>query len=252
MINVILSGCNGNMGKMISAAVRNRNNVQIVAGFDKNVTIGDSYPVFSKAAECKVSADVIIDFSHPSVLEPLLDYAVTNQLPVVIATTGLSTDQIGRIKQAARQIPIFYTANMSLGINLMVELAQKAAKLLSADFDIEIIEKHHNQKIDAPSGTALMLADAMSESVNFVPAYVFDRHSRRMKRDHKEIGIHTVRGGTIVGEHEVIFAGKDEVLSISHSANSKEVFATGSINAAIFLTGQKPGLYSMRDMIAMS
>lgn len=250
MKRIILSGCNGKMGQMVAACVKDRSDCTIVAGID--ITGNNSrnaFPVFTKPAECEVDADVIIDFSHPSTLAPLLAYAVERHIPAVIATTGLSSDQIERIQQTSKQVPLFFTANMSLGINLLAELAKKAAEVFGGQFDIEIIEKHHNQKIDAPSGTALMLADAVSEVLPETPQYIYDRHAVRKKRSSNEIGLHAVRGGTIVGEHEIIFAGRDEVLTLSHSAASKEVFAVGSINAALFLCDQPNGLYNMGHII---
>lgn len=250
MKRVILSGCNGNMGKTITQCMRTRDDCTIVAGIDLHTEIECGFPVFSNVADCNVEADVLVDFSHPAALSSLLNYAVEKNLPFVIATTGISGDGVEKIKAASEKIPIFFTANMSIGVNLMVELAKKAASILqNKNFDIEIIEKHHNQKIDAPSGTALMLADAISAAVAQKPQYVYDRHSVRKKREPNEIGIHSVRGGTIAGEHEVLFAGEDEILSISHTATSKKVFAVGAINAAMFLTKQTPGLYNMADMI---
>ena len=250
MKRIILSGCNGKMGQMVAACVKDRSDCTIVAGID--ITGNNSrnaFPVFTKPAECEVDADVIIDFSHPSTLAPLLAYAVERHIPAVIATTGLSSDQIEQIQQTSKQVPLFFTANMSLGVNLLAELAKKAAEVFGGQFDIEIIEKHHNQKVDAPSGTALMIADAINETLDDRCHYMYDRHAVRKKRDHNEIGIHAVRGGTIVGEHEVIFAGRDEILRVSHSAMSKEIFATGSINAARFLAGREPGLYDMGDIV---
>ena len=196
-----------------------------------------------------INPDVIIDFSHPSVLNELLDYCLTNRVALVIATTGYSQEQISKIHQAAKEIPLFFTANMSIGVNLIAELAKKATSVLGGQFDIEIIEKHHNQKIDAPSGTAIMLADAINEELNNEYSYTYDRHSIREKRTNKEIGLHAVRGGTIVGDHDIIFAGRDEVITLSHHAASKEVFAVGAVNAAIFLKGKEPGLYNMKDLI---
>jgi len=192
---------------------------------------------------------VIIDFSHPSCIIPLLNYAKKTKTPAVICTTGLADEQLAAVNAAAQEIPVFFSANMSLGVNLMAELCKKAAALLGADFDVEIIEKHHNQKIDAPSGTALMLADAVASALPHPSLYEYDRHSRRQKRDKNEIGIHAVRGGTIVGEHEVIFAGRDEVLTISHSAASKEIFAVGAVNAAVFLAEQPAGMYNMGSLV---
>lgn len=249
MTRIILSGCNGVMGRVISASIRERGDCTIVAGIDKNTDMNEGFHVFEKAGECSVPADVIIDFSHPLALDSLLAKAIERELPVVIATTGLGGGQIEQIHAAAKKIPVFFSFNMSLGVNLMVELAKTAARVLGSDFDIEIIEKHHNKKIDAPSGTALMLADGVSTVFADEPQYTYNRHSQRKPRSKSEIGIHSVRGGTIVGEHEIVFAGKDEIVTISHSARSKQVFATGAINAAIFLAGQKPGLYNMADLI---
>ncbi|MBE6907193.1 MAG: 4-hydroxy-tetrahydrodipicolinate reductase [Ruminococcaceae bacterium] len=249
MKRILLSGCNGKMGRMITACVRERNDCTIVAGIDISGTVLDAYPVFTSLAECSVESDVIIDFSHPSALGPLLEYAVSAHVPAVIATTGLSAAQIALIHEKSKEVPLFFTFNMSLGVNLLAQLAKKAASVLGDQFDIEIIEKHHNQKIDAPSGTALMLADAVSSALANEPQYIYDRHAIRKKRSKDEIGIHSVRGGTIVGEHEVIFAGRDEVITLSHSAASKEVFAVGSINAALFLCDQENGLYDMGNLV---
>lgn len=249
MKRILLSGCNGKMGRMISSCVRDRDDCMIVAGIDVSGTVLDAYPVFTKISECSVDADVIIDFSHPSALEPLMAYAVNKHMPAVIATTGLSSEQITLIHEKAKEVPLFFTFNMSLGVNLLAQLAKKAAAVLGNQFDMEIIEMHHNQKIDAPSGTALMLADAISSAMEIEPQYIYDRHAIRKKRSKNEIGIHSVRGGTIVGEHEVIFAGRDEVIKLSHSASSKEVFAVGSINAALFLCDKENGLYDMGDLV---
>lgn len=249
MTRLILSGANGTMGRVIAASVHERNDCSVVAGIDPNTEMADGFHVFANPGDCKAGADVIIDFSHPLALEGLLDIAIKRELPIVVATTGLSSAQIGQIHKAAEKIPVFFSFNMSLGINLMVELAKTASRVLGNDFDIEIIEKHHSKKIDAPSGTAVMLADGISSVLSEEPQYVYDRHSQRKPRGKNEIGMHSVRGGTIVGEHEVIFAGKDEIVTIIHSARSKQVFATGAINAAIFLAKQPAGLYSMSDLI---
>ena len=249
MKRILLSGCNGKMGRNIAACVRERNDCTIVAGIDISGTVLDAFPVFTSPAECSVEADVIIDFSHPNALSALLDYAILHKLPAVIATTGLSSSQIDAIHAAAEKIPVFFTANMSLGVNLLAELAKKAVAVLGDQFDIEIIEKHHNKKIDAPSGTALMLADEINDALGGKKEYVFDRHSVSKRREPKEIGIQSIRGGTIVGEHEILFAGPDELISIKHTAMSKEIFATGAINAALFIARQPNGLYSMKEMI---
>jgi 4-hydroxy-tetrahydrodipicolinate reductase len=249
MIRIILSGCNGKMGRVITQCAAMRDDCAVVAGIDVDPAMNSGYPVFSEPAACNVEGDVVVDFSHPSALSGLLAFARGRELPVVVATTGLSETQVVEIRAAAAVVPVFYSANMSLGVNLMRELARLAAKVLGGSFDIEIVEKHHNQKIDAPSGTALMLADTIGGVLLEPPVYVYDRHTGRGKRTRAEIGIHAVRGGTITGEHDVIFAGRDEVLTISHSASSKEVFATGSLSAALFLKDKPAGLYDMADLI---
>ena len=216
--------------------------------FDLRTDLNTTYPVFSKAGRLvTVAGDVIIDFSHPSVLSPLLHFALEKKLPVVLCTTGYTKEQVEELKAASQEIPgiLFFLGYVPPVVDLLIELAKKAAQILGDQFDIEIIEKHHNQKIDAPSGTALMIADAISEAEDREMHYVYDRHSQRKKRDKNEIGLHAVRGGTIVGEHEVIFAGHHEVITISHSAQTKEVFATGSINAAVYLANQPKGLCNM-------
>lgn len=249
MIKIILNGCNGKMGQVISKIISENSNFTIAAGIDINTYTKNPYPVYTDFSSCREDADVIIDFSHPSSLSGLLDFAKKRALPVVIATTGLSPVQKKEIEEASADIPIFFSANMSLGVNLITELAKKAAAVLKDSFDIEIIEKHHNQKIDAPSGTALAIADALSDVMTNPAEFVYDRHSTRTKRRKNEIGIHAVRGGTIVGEHEVIFAGLDEVIEIKHSAASKEIFAVGAVKAAEFLFGKDAGMYSMKDLI---
>lgn len=249
MKRIILSGCNGTMGKVVAKSVETREDCAIVGGFDRKSDCTNIFPVFTDFDKVDVECDVIIDFSHPSRIDALLDFAVKNKKPLVIATTGLSDIQIEKINTASKQVPVFFTANMSLGVNLLVELAKKATAVLGNQFDIEIIEKHHNKKIDAPSGTALMIADNISSVLSQKPEYVYDRQCKREKRSKNEIGLHSVRGGTIVGEHEVIFAGPDEILSITHTAMSKEIFATGAINAAIYICDKKQGLYSMKDLI---
>lgn len=238
------------MGHVISRLAEADEKVKITAGFDLNTAQTFDYEVFSNPAEYGGIADVIIDFSHPSALNCLLQFAVDRKIPAVIATTGLSAEQIEQLHEASKQIPIFFSANMSLGINLLIDLVKRAAKLLEDSFDIEIIEKHHNQKIDAPSGTALAIADSINEVLSQPYQYVYDRHSVRKKRDKKEIGIHAVRGGTIVGEHEVLFAGTDEMVTISHTATSKEIFAQGSLKAAKFLADKEPGMYDMNSMLS--
>lgn len=250
LTRLILSGCNGKMGRVITACVAERCDCQIVAGFDINTESHAGFPVYANPANCSIEADALIDFSHPSALNGVLHYVKEHRMPAVIATTGLSQEQVASIREASKVIPTFFSANMSLGINLLLDLLKKAAAILGNDFDVEILEKHHNQKLDAPSGTALMLADAVKEGLDYEPKYVYDRHSVRQKRDNAEIGFSSVRGGTIVGEHDVIFAGHDEIITLSHTAMSKEIFAVGAINAALFLTGQPAGFYNMSDLIA--
>lgn len=249
MINIILYGCGGKMGRTVAQLVQEKPDCQIVAGVDVNVCESTDFPVYHEIKSVEESADVIIDFSHPSSLSGILAYCRAHHMAAVLCTTGYSDQQAAEIKEAAQTVPLFYSRNMSLGINLLIELAKKAEQVLGEDFDVEIIEKHHNQKIDAPSGTALMIADAINETRENTMKYTYDRHSRRMKRDKSEIGLHAVRGGTIVGEHEVIFAGPHEMLSLSHSAQSKELFASGAVNAALFMHGKPAGLYDMSDLV---
>lgn len=249
MTNIVICGANGKMGQTIYRCVRDRDDCKIIGGVDLNTEKYTDFPIYSSVSELPEKPDVIIDYSHPSCLSSLLEYCKTNGTPVVLATTGYSDEQISEIKKAASQIPVFFSWNMSLGINLLVELAKKATAILGDKFDIEIVEKHHNQKIDAPSGTALMIANAINETRNNEMNYVYDRHSQRKKREDNEIGIHSVRGGTIVGVHEVLFAGNDETITISHSAASKTVFAEGSVNAAIFIKNKEAGLYDMNSII---
>ena len=249
LTKIAISGCCGKMGRVVADIIASREDAEVVAGIDKVPSLDAKFLVVSSPTLLPKAPDVIIDFSHPSALEGLLSYAKTNNTALVLASTGFSQEDIARIRSASGEIPIFFTANMSIGINLLCELAKKAYSVLGGQFDIEIVEKHHNQKIDAPSGTAIMLAEAISQSAGDSYSYTYDRHSVRKKREHNEIGIHSVRGGTIVGEHEIIFAGRDEIISLSHSAMSKEVFAVGAVNAAIFINGRPAGLYSMSDML---
>ena len=249
MTNIVICGANGKMGQTIYRCVKDRDDCKIIGGVDLNTEKYADFPIYSSVSELPEKPDVIIDYSHPSCLSSLLEYCKTNGTPVVLATTGYSDEQISEIKKAASQIPVFFSWNMSLGINLLVELAKKATAILGDRFDIEIVEKHHKQKIDAPSGTALMIANAINETRNNEMNYVYDRHSQRKKREDNEIGIHSVRGGTIVGVHEVLFAGNDETITISHSAASKTVFAEGSVNAAIFIRNKEAGLYDMNSII---
>ncbi|MCH5300557.1 MAG: 4-hydroxy-tetrahydrodipicolinate reductase [Ruminococcus sp.] len=250
MVKILLTGCCGKMGHAITKAVSEREDCKIVCGVDVYNDNSYDYAVHDCFSEVTESIDVIIDFSNPGALSGMLEYIKKNKTPAVICTTGYSKEQVETIKEISKETAIFYSGNMSLGINLLIEISKQAAKVLGESFDIEIVEKHHNLKLDAPSGTALMIADGISTELSQEPQYVYDRHSYRRKRSKNEIGIHAVRGGTIVGEHEVIFAGHDEVVTISHQAQSKEVFAIGSINAAVFLSEQKPGMYDMSDLLS--
>ncbi len=250
MTNIAICGACGKMGRVIADIISDRKDCRTLAGIDKAAVQYADFPVVTLPCELPEKPDVIIDFSHPSSLDDLLEYAKTNGVPIVVATTGYTDEQIMKIKMAAQSIPVFFTFNMSLGINLLAELAAKAAAVLGGQFDIEIIEKHHNQKIDAPSGTAIMLGDSINNVLEEKCSYVYDRHSVRAKRAKNEIGMHSVRGGTIVGEHEIIFAGRDEVVTLKHEAYSKSVFAVGAVNAAVFLSGKPAGLYAMNDMLA--
>ena len=249
MIKILLSGCCGAMGKTVTQATAMGTQYTVVAGIDRAVTDEFHFPVFTQFDEVNVDFDVIIDFSNPKTLPALLSYIKKTHKPVVIATTGFSQEQICDINDSADTAPIFFSANMSLGVSLLKELAITAAKVLGDPFDIEIIEKHHNQKVDAPSGTALLLANAISASLPHDSKYVYDRHSSRVKRENHEIGMHSVRGGTIVGEHDVIFAGQDEVITLSHTAYSKVIFAKGALSAAGFLASCDNGLYDMSNLV---
>ena len=251
MVKIIMHGCCGHMGQVISDLVEKDTNAEIVAGIDVTDKGNTSYPVFTDIHECKTEADVLIDFSSAKAADALLDYCVERSLPVVLCTTGLSEEQLAKVEETAKKIPVLKSANMSLGINTLMKLIQDAAKVLAtAGFDMEIVEKHHKHKLDAPSGTALALADSMNEALGNAYHYTYDRSDRREERDPKEIGISAVRGGNIVGEHEVIFAGTDEVIEFKHTAYSKAVFGKGAVQAAKFLAGREPGLYDMQDVIA--
>ncbi len=249
-VKILISGANGKMGHAVAAAVSGREDCVVSAGVDLYTKQYANFPIFEKLSDVTEKPDVVIDFSNPAILDDLLDYCMMNGVPCVLATTGYNEEQIAKIRKAANSIPVFFSFNMSLGINLLVQLAKKAVSILGGQFDIEIVEKHHNQKIDAPSGTAIMLADAINEELDNQYHYVYDRHSKRQKREAKEIGMHAIRGGTIVGEHDIIFAGHDEVITLSHSAASKEVFAVGAVNAAVFLAKQDAGMYDMSHLMA--
>lgn len=249
MINVLLSGAGGNMGQVITKLSREKDDIRVAVGYDVRKEQGYPYPVYDNLNDITEDFDVIIDFSHPNAFDGLLAYGVEKKKPLVMATTGLSQEQSTALVDASKKIPIFRSANMSLGINLLVDLVKKSSLVLGDYFDIEIIEKHHNQKVDAPSGTAYLIADSINSVFENEREYVFERKTKTSKRDKKEIGIHAVRGGTIVGEHSVIFAGKDEILEIKHTACSKEIFAVGAIKAACFIAGKTPGMYSMTDLV---
>lgn len=250
MVKVIMNGCNGKMGQTITGLIAQDDEIEIVAGIDPYDGIKNTYPVFKDINECDVKADALIDFTTASAADALIDYCAAKKLPCVLCTTGLSKEQLDKVESASKEVAILKSANMSLGINVLLKLLKDAAAVLApAGFDIEIVEKHHNQKLDAPSGTALALADSINEEFNNNYCYVYDRSTRREKRAQKEIGISAVRGGTIVGDHDVIFAGPDEVITFSHRAYSKAVFGKGAIEAAKFLAGKPAGLYDMKDVI---
>ena len=246
-----MHGCNGRMGQMIAGLLREDAEAEIVAGVDTFDGVSNPFPVFARIEDCDVEADVAIDFSNAGAVDGLLDYCTAKKLPVVLCTTGLSGEQLEKVERAAKETAVLKSANMSLGVNLLLKLVAQAARVLAASgFDMEIVEKHHNQKMDAPSGTALALAEAMNGALENAYHYTYDRSQRREKRDALEIGISAVRGGSIVGEHDVIFAGKDEVVTISHTAYSKAIFAKGAVAAAKFLAGKEAGRYTMADVIS--
>ena len=250
MVKIIMHGCCGHMGQVISDLAAKDAEAEIVAGIDISDKGNTTYPVFTDIDACDVEADVIIDFAAAVAVDKLLDYGVRTQTPIVLCTTGLSDEQLAKVKECSAKVAILKSANMSLGINTLMKLLKDAAKVFSpAGYDIEIVEKHHNQKVDAPSGTALALADSINEACNEQYEYVYDRSQVRKKRDKKELGISAVRGGTIVGEHEVIFAGIDEVIEFKHTAYSKSVFAKGAVEAGKFLKGKPAGMYDMADVI---
>ena len=250
MVRMIMHGCNGAMGQVISGIVAAQDDIQIVAGIDVNPVQKNDYPVFAALEDCDVEADVIVDFTAAAAVDHLLDYCAQTKMPVVLCSTGLSEAQIQKVKNVAGETAVLRSANMSLGVNLLLKLVKEAAQVLAAaDFDIEIVEKHHNKKLDAPSGTAIALADSINEAMDNQYHYVFDRSTRHERRDKKEMGISAVRGGSIVGVHDVIFAGQDEVITFNHTAYSKAIFAKGAVAAAKFLAGKPAGLYTMADVI---
>ena len=250
MVKIIMHGCNGHMGQVISGIVEKDPDAEIVAGIDIADQGKNSYPVFTDIDACQVEADAIIDFSSAKATDKLLEYSAARQIPVVLCSTGLSQEQLAKVEETSRKVAVLKSANMSLGINTLLKLVQDAAKVLAAaGFDMEIVEKHHRLKLDAPSGTALALADSINEAMDNQYQYVYDRSQKREKRDDKEIGISAVRGGTIVGEHEIIFAGQDEVIEFKHTAYSKAIFGKGAVEAAKFLAGKPAGRYDMSDVI---
>ncbi len=250
MVKMIMHGCNGKMGQVISAICREDEGIEIVAGVDPYQGIQNPYPVFPTIDECTVKADVVVDFAAAPAVDSLLAYCTAHKLPLVLCTTGLTEEQLKKVEEAGKEVAVLKSANMSLGINVLLDALQKVANVLApAGFDMEIVEKHHNQKVDAPSGTALALADAINGALGNEYQYCYDRTKERKKREKKEIGIQAVRGGSIVGEHEVIFAGLDEVIEIKHTAYSKGIFGKGAVEAAKFLAGKPAGKYGMEDVI---
>lgn len=250
MPRIIVSGCNGHMGQTVVSICAQKDDMEIVAGFNRTPVKKNDFPVYADPMEYAGPADVIVDFSNPDSLDGLLNYATKRRIPIVLCTTGYSEDQTAAIKAASEKTPVFRSGNMSLGINLLMGLVKKAAAVLGEGFDVEILEKHHKRKVDAPSGTAIMLADAAASVLPYEARYVYDRQSVRHKRERNEIGISSIRGGSIVGEHEVIFAGPDELVTLSHAAQSRDVFAQGAVTAARFMAGiKKPGYYTMDDVL---
>lgn len=249
-MKVILNGCNGSMGQVVAQVIKRQEDIEVVAGIDRYPEAkSNDFPVYKSFSELNLRGDLIMDFSRPEALGDMLKYAVGTGTPILIATTGHDERAKKSIEEAAEMIPIFMSSNLSLGINLLIKLAKQAAAFLGDAFDIEIIEKHHNKKVDAPSGTAITIARNINEVFDGAKEFIYGRQSKAQKRDSKEIGIHAIRGGTIVGEHTVIFAGQDEILEISHYAHSREIFAIGAIKAARFLINQNPGLYGMDDLV---
>lgn len=250
MTRIIMHGCNGVMGQMVCNLVAADETAEIVAGIDVNEKEGNPFPVFTRLEDCDVEADAVIDFSHFSCVDRLLDWCMDKKMPVVLCTTGLSEEQLKKVEETSKITAVLKSANMSLGINMLLKLLKEATAILApAGFDVEVVEKHHRRKVDAPSGTALALADSVKEELGSQYEYVYDRSERRQPRPRNEIGISAVRGGTIVGEHDVIFAGEDEVTTFSHTAYSRAVFGKGAVQAAKFLKGKGPGLYNMSHVI---
>ena len=251
MTNIILSGCCGTLGRAVTEYADTQDDIRIIGGIDPFAAKAQlPYPVYPSASAVQgAKPDVIIDFSHPSALPGLLEYALRERVPLVLATTGYGQTEHDLLAEAGKRIPIFFSRNMSLGVSLLKELAKSAARVLGPGYDIEVVEAHHNRKLDAPSGTALILAEALNEVLDEPREFAWERHSRSEPRRKNEIGIHSIRGGSIVGEHSVIFAGFDEVITLSHSAGSRRLFAAGAVSAARFIVGQAPGNYGMDDLV---
>ncbi len=250
MIRAIMHGCNGHMGQVVTGLIKADQDIEIVAGIDLADCRENGYPVFTNLRDCNVDADVVIDFASAKAADELLKFSVERQIPVVLCTTGLTEEQLQAVEEASRRVAVLKSANMSLGVNMLLKLLKDAARILApAGFDIEIVEKHHNRKLDAPSGTALALADSINEVLDREYTYKLDRSQEHKKREKKEIGISAVRGGTIVGDHDVIFAGTDEVITFSHTAYSRAIFGKGAVQAAKFLAGKPAGYYQMSDVI---
>lgn len=250
-MKVMLSGCNGAMGRAIEEVITAMDDMEVAAGFDARPATHERFPVYQQLDDVKEAIDVIIDFSHFSAFEAITDYSLENGIPIVVATTGLSVEDEDKLKKMSASVPVFRTANMSIGINVMLGLVSQAEKLLRG-FDIEIMERHHNKKQDAPSGTALMLADAINHSADEPYRFVYGREGKSAKRESGEIGIHAIRGGTIAGDHTVLYAGEEEIIEIKHSAASKKVFAKGAVEAAKYLKEQSPGMYDMKRLLGLS
>lgn len=249
MIKVLVCGCNGTMGHVLTDLIAEDTEMNVVAGIDNSEESPHHYPVFTDFNKCSVDVDVVIDFSHYSITPALIEYCIKTNTPAVICTTGLDEALIEKLNNASNKVPLFRSGNMSLGVNLIMDLARKAAKILQDKFDIEIIEKHHNRKVDAPSGTAYMIAESINDELGGIKDYNFGRYGRSAKRNSSEIGIHAIRGGTMVGEHQVIYAGPDEIIEIKHTAMSRKIFASGAIRAAKFLLDKENGLYNMDDIL---
>jgi 4-hydroxy-tetrahydrodipicolinate reductase len=250
MLKMVISGCNGYMGRTVARIAAGDPDIEVVAGFDLNAVKLDSFPVYADPMEFAGAADVAVDFSNPSALDGLLRYCTVKKLPLVLCTTGYDGSQLDLIRDASNRTPVFRTGNLSVGINLIIDLIKRTCAFLGEGYDVEIVERHHRRKVDAPSGTALMLADAARDALPYDAGYVYERQSVRQPRGNHEIGISSVRGGSIVGEHEIIFAGLDEVIEIKHTAYSRDVFAAGAVRAAKFLASvKKPGMYDMQDLL---